>query len=316
MRTLCFGDVHENVDFIEGVIKKESPDEVVFVGDFYDSFVSTKETVKKTTDWLLNSLYQPNRTHIFGNHDLPYAFPQAEGLVCSGHLMDKGKYINSIIKRTDWNKLVLLYKSQNFYFCHGGMHPNNFCHPVYGFTDEHANRLCSMAIELAKSGQTSPLLQAGWSRGGGSPTPGISWCDWDVDFRSIHGISQIVGHTPIKSPNRKGCVKYLPNKKNPNSINYCIDFGGRYYTIIEDGKVSYFETGSENNKRKHALLGEPFIDGRKIIESPCKCDDKIDGQCHHTHPIECAVCGSRNVVNCTSDRKYYCDKPLCQQQCS
>lgn len=309
MFTLVIADVHENIDWIEKVISQESPDEVVFLGDYFDSFVTTKETVKRTCDWLLESLDKPNRIHLFGNHDVWYAFPQAEGLICSGNDLCKQEFINTQLKRKDWDKFKLVYKSQKFHFCHGGLQKNNFLHPVYGFTDEFTNRICNTALEYAKGGQASPILQAGWARGGRCITPGITWTDWDCEFTTIVGVNQIVGHTPHNSPDTKGICKYAPNKKDPTSINYCVDFKGEYYTTVIDNKVNFEKTGAvPNNRRKHQLLGEPFIDGRKINEctqplvqpmnpantanfvippiGTCNCDDKIDGVCHHTHRID------------------------------
>lgn len=267
MKTLVIGDIHEKVRWIEDVIKKEAPDEVVLLGDYFDSFVSTHETATQTAEWLVHSVKQPNRHHIFGNHDLWYRFPVNDKLICSGNTMDKCKLLGKIIQHKTWEKLTLFYFSQNFLFSHAGISKHHFDHPVLGITLETIQKECDKAMDAAYAGGVRASLRAGWSRGGDEKVGGIDWQDFDTEFRPITGWNQMVGHTPHWSTNGKGIIKYSPNKKNSLSTNYCVDFCGKYYTLIENGKVKFKETGVEDyNKREHALVGEPFIDGRKIIE--------------------------------------------------
>jgi hypothetical protein len=114
---------------------------------------------------------------------------------------------------------------------------NNFCHPINGITEKFVGEICGRALELARGGVTSPILRAGFARGGRCATPGITWVDWNSEFKPIKNISQIVGHTPANTVREK----HLPNKKKSISRNYCVDTHLRRIGQLKDGVFSDFQ---------------------------------------------------------------------------
>ena len=272
MKTLVIGDLHEKTSWCNRVIKEESPDLVIQLGDLFDSFITTKDTVKATCEWLIEFISKPNHIALMGNHCLFYRFPLVKHFVCSGNTLDKCIYINSILKHEHWEKLKLFHFDGTYLYSHAGISKEHFAHPINGTTLNGINEICNKAIECAKAGGAHPIVRAGWSRGGNEKHGGLLWQGWE-EARPITGFHEIIGHTPHKSPENKDHIKYTPNKKNClGSIN-CVDFGGKYYTLITDGKIEYKPTGTSGyNERENKLTGEPFIDTRKIIETK-KIDD-------------------------------------------
>lgn len=237
--TIVIGDIHERVLWIEPFIDSLNGDydEIVLLGDYFDSFGSTREKVERTAQWLKHSVNQPHRIHLFGNHDLWPAFPLAEGLCCSGNDLYKTEFINTILSREDWDKLKLYHYSQDFYFCHGGLTENNFCHPINGITESYVGEICGRALELARRGVTSPILRAGFARGGRCATPGITWTDFNSEAKCIKDIRQIVGHTPHNNIK----YKYMPNKKYANSVIIDVDTHLKWLGRVTDGVFSEIE---------------------------------------------------------------------------
>jgi len=292
VKLLIFGDLHEDVGYVEGIITQESPTLTIFVGDYFDSFISTVESVNTTCEWLKESVSKSNRIHLMGNHECFYRWPLVTKFICSGNTLDKCKLINSILKPTDWEVIKLFHWDGTYLYSHAGVSEKLFAHCIHGVTLEGIQRECDRAIAVAQSGGVHPILQAGYSRGGNQSQGGILWQDHFVDTQPIVGWKQIYGHTPLKSPTNKHVNLYVPNKKNAVGINYCVDFSGIYYTVIEDGKFRYGLTGSAGyNVKKH----ERF-DGHEIIK-------------HNTRKINCVECGSANIdhwVEIGHEKYYYC----------
>ena len=71
-KILIIPDIHNKYDIAESIIHKENPDNVVFLGDYFDSFYDTLEKTEQTAEWLKDSLQKENRIHLLGNHDLSY----------------------------------------------------------------------------------------------------------------------------------------------------------------------------------------------------------------------------------------------------
>jgi hypothetical protein len=231
-------DIHEKVLWIEQFIAglNGEYDKIVFLGDYFDHFQSSKEKVSRTAHWLKYSLHQPRRVHLWGNHDIWYGYPLAEGLICSGNTMDKQEYINTILTPKDWAKLVLYTKEQDFYLSHGGLHKYHFEHPVLGISDEWLANACQTALEQARGGLTNPILFPGRARGGRQPVGGITWLCWS-EFLPIPEINQIVGHT-CRNEVR---YQWVPNKKDAKTVNVCLDTNLRYLGLLENGKFTEIE---------------------------------------------------------------------------
>ena len=101
------------------------------------------------------------------------------------------------------------------------------------------------------------IFNAGRARWGSQRVGGITWCDFEREFKPFRGINQIVGHTPqMQSPrwcileedplNTDGRVVYRPydlfkpslaGLNNLNlSHNICLDVHGNTHYAVWNGK--------------------------------------------------------------------------------
>ena len=233
MKTLILSDLHLRWQTADKIIKHVGADKIVFLGDFFDDFGDDYQTNLQMAEWLAASLEQPNRIHLFGNHDISYAIARKD-YKCSGYEVGKDRAINSVLKKEDWKKLQL-YTWVGDYLCsHAGVH--NYFHelfsngmPVKTWLEDVAKRAMDKAWALQP---VHPLLEAGRSRGGYSKHGGIIWCDVN-EFVPILGVKQIFGHTPCRKP--KWII--MGDEKDPlYTENIDLDVHTQYYAIHDDAK--------------------------------------------------------------------------------
>src|ERR1041385_7456274 len=120
--TLILPGIHHKWELAEEIISKVKHDNVICVGDYYDDFNDTPEMVQDTCDWLVSSVSKPNRIHLFGNHDMGYAFSN-RNLQCSGYEQWKYFIIHDLVPRSTWDKLKWYYILDNTWLItHAGLH--------------------------------------------------------------------------------------------------------------------------------------------------------------------------------------------------
>ncbi|MCB1066725.1 MAG: metallophosphoesterase [Simkania sp.] len=255
MKTLIIADLHNKIDWVEKCIKAVKPDQTVFLGDYFDSFDETVECTKRTAYWLNQSLHEPKRVHLLGNHDMPYRFPMSSTLLCPGFTHEKSEIINEILDSgASWDMTKSFHWAQGYLMSHAGIH-QNLLHPIKGFDLEDLSRLEEESFLKCYADMGTPLFGCGYSRGGNYPCGGITWQDFDMDFSPIEGVNQIVGHTPHTHVKVKllledgegideGVIecywdKYLLDyeKVAKKSLNFALDTHRQHYVILEDGKV-------------------------------------------------------------------------------
>ena len=74
-KILIISDIHNNVDKLDKIIKAESADINLVLGDWFDSFeYDETHHYAKTAEYLMGYLSCPNNHTLFGNHDLHYFF--------------------------------------------------------------------------------------------------------------------------------------------------------------------------------------------------------------------------------------------------
>ena len=231
--SLILGDIHSCISMANSLLNEfqESIDEVVYVGDYFDNWNDTVEDAKNTAYWLKKIVNTPNHICCLGNHDLAYMFPNNGQLNCPGWTEKKSEAINEILSQEDWSKFKLAYKTQGFWISHAGITKEVFEHPILGLTDEVIEEKCKKALIHAKANIYSEVLAAGYARGGRQRVGGITWAHWSSEFKPIAGLKQIVGHTF----NKKYRSTYIPNKKYKEGENHCIDCGGKYSGMIDNG---------------------------------------------------------------------------------
>lgn len=217
MHTLIIPDVHNRVVETETIIDKVNADNVILLGDYFDSFgdESNVELVTNTAIWLSESVKQKNRIHLFGNHDLWYS--HGEGYpYCAGNSEFKRFVINRTFK--DWHKLKFHCWVDDWLCTHAGL--SNRIYQEY----KKDYSILELMNEIENYGRKHPLVSlVGEVRGGiDGEIGGILWCDY-LEFEDIKGIKQIFGHTP-------------EDKVRSGKYHHCIDTHSLHYGIY-NGKM-------------------------------------------------------------------------------
>lgn len=239
MRTLIIPDLHLQHQRADEIIKHEGADKIVFLGDYFDDYGDDYRENLIMAEWLAASLEQPNRTHLFGNHDIGYAFKH-RSYKCSGYETGKDYAINSVLKEEQWRKLHL-YTYVGDYLCsHAGVHTHMYQTYYKGRSlNKYLQEECKLALDDAFAGLPSrQILWAGRSRGGTETVGGIVWCDCS-EFIGIHGVNQIFGHTPSAKPFWKDFGSPL---SKTYSRNLALDnYGHSNYYAVHDDKTNEVE---------------------------------------------------------------------------
>jgi hypothetical protein len=225
MKTLIIPDVHENIFAVQRIFDAELDfDYVVFLGDWFDRFSNQPGDALATARWLSANQADHRFTFLFGNHDIPYAFPPRRGLLCSGYQY----HIPALLGETGVRmaKYFVFYTRVGRYLLsHAGFTPELLAFDGKGTGDRLSGTeniaLASLADEQSRA--LHPWLAVGWSRGGDQSKGGCTWLDWNDEFEDVPGIPQIIGHTKSKEPRWKG-------------ENLCLDTAMRHYGVIIDGE--------------------------------------------------------------------------------
>lgn len=257
---LILPDLHLQWEAAQKIIDFVGADDIIFLGDFFDDFNDDPESVNEMCDWLENSVKQPNRIHLFGNHDCHYAFP-AEHWRCSGYTQWKHFIVRDRIDHTVWNKFKFYHILDNTWLLsHGGLHKSNLPENIANlhtnrpaFLKEISNYLDNEIIEGHR--QNSWIFCAGHSRGGFQRVGGITWCDHNKEMLPITGLSQIYGHSPQQHGSASWLIQdsndsqpyfelssnWTPTKKQTKTTNttynLCLDVWKNMHYAIWDGST-------------------------------------------------------------------------------
>jgi len=239
-RILLFSDIHQEIRKARYILEKEDHDEIVNLGDNFDSFeYDSVKDIENTCQFLKDNVFKPNYHSLFGNHDLHYFYP-SQYTICSGYEPWKLKAVNQwlgslksdIIAQHQWFIWV------DDYLCtHAGLHPNHI-NPMIKLTKESLTHWLieqgSFASASLDRDDSHWLYRAGEARGGNQNLGGITWLDADVEAEMIIDLKQIFGHTPhptVLPHVEDGCM-------NVNDwINIDIDCHLNQYLIIQNGRV-------------------------------------------------------------------------------
>lgn len=221
-KTLIIPDLHHRWKQAEAIISKVEHDNVIFLGDYFDDFYDTAEMVQDTVDWLESSVSKPNRLHLFGNHDIHYAFPY-HAFQCSGYEQWKYFIVHDRIDPKVWDKVKwYTFLDDTWLLSHGGLHnlnvPKNIAakhknrKKFIKALDEWLQAEIITGFRNGASGISSWIFNAGAARWGNQRVGGIIWCDFEREFYPVRGINQIVGHTPQGLGFPKWCVLFKEDR--------------------------------------------------------------------------------------------------------
>lgn len=268
MKYLVIPDVHQKLDKLERVFKKvQKFDKLVSLGDWFDNFHDTPEDSMRTAMRILD-LYEElgdNFVWLLGNHDVPYVFPETYDLLrCSGNTAVKLATIQKVFEdKLDKRKVKLAYrikhtKKKDIILSHAGVSRYHFATIDGNLSSKRVLTMCDEALDRLCAREDDPMiggyelmLMAGKARMGSLPVGGITWQDWNLEFRPHPQISQIVGHTPTRNPqvmNGSGSAiapdegtletGLVYNLAPGVSYNFNIDTHLNHYMIIENGKIT------------------------------------------------------------------------------
>jgi len=262
--SLIIPDLHHRWEQAEKIISRVGADEIIFLGDYFDDFDDTPEMMMETCEWFEASVKKPNRIHLFGNHDIHYAYAYRT-FECSGYTQWKYFIAQDNVSREAWDKLKWYhFLDDRWLLTHAGLHKFNVPGSILKFrTDrpkfikeisEYLDHEAREGFKLAATNQGSWIFNAGHSRGGNQRVGGITWCDFG-EFFPVRGINQIFGHTPQGFEpkwcmlDKLGCVSYSPYNQyvptldkldNPDiSTNLCLDVNGNtHYAVWDSTKLT------------------------------------------------------------------------------
>lgn len=184
-KTVVVGDLHGQYELAEKVL--ESEHDVVFIGDYLDSFRRTIHDQIKTLDVVLEACREPRVTALKGNHELSYLEPR---MMCSGYKHSTQEAVRdrdlSVLEDYTW--------AEGFLISHAGI--------AKGLLE-------FLNVDYETYLREKDFYQIGFARGGSCPVGGLFWCDFHFEFECID-IPQIVGHTRGKE------IRQIEN-------SYCID---------------------------------------------------------------------------------------------
>ena len=239
-KVLIFSDVHQSWAHVNKIIKAESADVNVCLGDWFDSFFyDDPEDVYETACTLENFVMKPNCYTLWGNHDLQYFYP-SKYTICSGYEPSKLAYLNEILGR---NKVTVADKFRWYiqiddYICtHAGIHQHHL--PAFFDTTDpiswldHESKIGSIKVQ---SSEPFWFYTAGVARCGSARRGGLVWLDFNDEFKGIRGLKQIVGHTSSRENRIRG---WKVNGETPVQKwnNICIDCHLAQYLVITNGKI-------------------------------------------------------------------------------
>jgi hypothetical protein len=230
-KILVIPDLHTFHGQVEAIIARQKPNVTIFLGDYFDQFGDTPDENVQTAQWLKESLCQPNRVHLLGNHDLHYGYP-GRHTFCSGFSPLKYAAIATVLNRPNWERMRLYHQAGGFLFTHAGLH-RSFFHESGEHVASFLHLTERKALEALNAGRLHWSFAAGRSRGGSEPHGGLTWCDWG-EFEPIPKLNQIFGHTPDWEP------RVL---EADDSSNVCLDTtmpqgrSIRHFAIVVGGDV-------------------------------------------------------------------------------
>lgn len=201
MKYTFVGDIHGKYELIEMALEKDG--QIIFVGDFLDSFDRSIDDQEKCIQLVLDAIEKGKARSILGNHELNYIAPRKHR--CSGYSLDTDSmlmpYKNSILYNFD----PYLKLPGNWLVTHAGLDVSMM--EQLDSLDNMYDWVCDVE---------SAAHWVGYARGGFKPCGGIFWCDFNLEFEPIEGLNQIFGHSSFKGYN-------IRHKKGKKSYNYNID---------------------------------------------------------------------------------------------
>jgi hypothetical protein len=242
MKTIVLGDTHGR-SFWKLIVEMEKPDQVIFIGDYFDSYDLTaveqmhnfKEIInyKETTD--------AHVIMLIGNHDYHY-YPEIGNVGTSGYQHTASPATSQLIGENR-NHLQMAYSIDDYLFTHAGV-SSEFMDNVFGKdgwkTESISELLCQQFWHKPKTfefGMAVDVTKSLWlDPSGDNIAQSPIWIRprslMNVNYNTLRKqVIQVVGHTQVKKLDIEGMAT-----GNRYYFIDCLDTSGEYL-IIEDGVI-------------------------------------------------------------------------------
>lgn len=238
---LLISDVHQDIEKVRYLLKKENYDIVVSLGDWFDSRhknseKDTEDTCKFIKEWI----FKPNFFTCMGNHDIQYFYGNP-ATICTGYNSKRDLAITKMFGSAmpAIREKFLWYLWVDDFFCsHAGLNPV-FLNPFQEITKSAITKWLDDQIKIAEPSLINNgihwLFGVGKGRGGRQRAGGLTWNCFESEFQPIDGLKQLVGHTNHST--------IVTNVENGNldlteAQNLDIDCHLNEYVMIFNGKLT------------------------------------------------------------------------------
>jgi hypothetical protein len=260
MTTLIIPDVHQDIQGVKKIFAVEdinSFDEIIFLGDWFDSFyepprvASFKDTCLFVRDLVWENNKNKKMVFLVGNHDLAYIYNnkksgysnvvQSITYWCSGVTKSKISTFRQVFYdkglKDDWfiENFKIAHRSQGWIFSHAGMINRQI---PYGYTvDQVIDKVLPdvwLNFRNVAYSQNALISAVGVARGGQDNTGGLLWLDYHNEFNASKDIGkQVFGHSYVPEPTAIAI--------NTEYESWNLDTNLKDYAKIRDGRLTTYK---------------------------------------------------------------------------
>ena len=201
VKRVIFGDIHGHISSLKELYLKESPDEVIILGDYVDSSTIDSNKCRDCLEQVLELKQTHEKEHgknsfilLLGNHELHYILP---GERYSGFKYETQYLIYDLLKKAIMDhdiQIIFVDDINKTVYSHAGI--TKQWYDKYKFSSlENINNINNIS-DLDKFKFT------GWNRYGNDPNNGPLWVRPSslIDNLFDENWKQIIGHTHTKEP--------------------------------------------------------------------------------------------------------------------
>jgi len=259
MTTLIIPDIHQDIESVKRIFSIEnlnSFDEIIFLGDWLDSFheppkvASFKDTCLFLRDLVWENDKSKKMVFLVGNHDLAYIYNNKKSghssvtpsvtYWCSGVTKSKISTFRQVFYdkglKDEWfiENFKIAHRSQGWIFSHAGMVNRQI---PYGFTvDKVIDEILPdvwLNFRNVAYRQNALISAVGIARGGQDNTGGLLWLDYHNEFHASSDIGkQVFGHSYVPEP--------TATAMNTDYESWNLDTNLKDYAKIRDGRLTTY----------------------------------------------------------------------------
>ena len=232
-KRLIIGDIHGNGDVFKDIYEKESPDEVILMGDYFDSFTRVPVDQRLSMEEILRIRDKHDKGQfiiLLGNHDFHYLTNVPEKY--SGYNNETATFACHILEEE--------IKKENIQYIYID-EPNKTIYSHAGITNLWLDYWADGKLENVNTLRRNAFLFAGFNIYGEDPRNGPLWVRPNSmisnAYKDKDGVvwNQIVGHTNVKKVTEihEYGANFIITDAFPKQ--YCV------MTLDDNNKMSNFE---------------------------------------------------------------------------